>query len=67
MKGFDKSAICQRCGRRSMKSADELSDDEKMLVERLPGSAEFTAAERKKHRFCTQCWFEEVPDRELPA
>lgn len=50
-----------------MKSADELSDDEKMLVERLPGSAEFTTAERKKHRFCTRCWFEEVLAREIPA
>ena len=46
-----------------MKSWDELTDDQKFLVERLPLSADFSIAERKKHRFCTRCFFEEVqPD-----
>jgi len=42
-----------------MKAWAELSDEQKMLVERLPLSAEFTLSQRKKHRFCTRCWFEE--------
>ena len=41
-----------------MKSWDELTGDERLLAERLPLSAEFTLGERKKHRFCTRCWFE---------
>jgi hypothetical protein len=51
---------CPRCLSRKMKSWAELNDEEKMLVERLPLSADYTPAERKKHRFCTRCWFEEI-------
>ena len=46
-----------------MKTWAELTDDEKLLVKSLPMSAEFTLAERKKHRFCTRCWFEVQNDR----
>ncbi len=46
-----------------MKSWPELTDDEKLLVKSLPPSAEFTLQERKKHRFCTRCWFEEADTR----
>lgn len=41
-----------------MKRWPELTDDEKMLVKSLPLSADFNLTERKKHRFCTRCWFE---------
>jgi len=41
-----------------MKNWDDLDRDERMLAERLPLSAEYTRKERKKHRFCTRCWFE---------
>jgi len=46
-----------------MKQWSELTREEEMLAERLPASKEFTPAERKKHRFCTRCWFEETADR----
>ena len=49
-----------------MKDWDELTDEQKMLVERLPMSAEYPPNIRKKHRFCTRCWFEEtVPQSTL--
>jgi hypothetical protein len=41
-----------------LKRWDELERDEKIAAERLPGSAHFSKDERKKHRFCTRCWFE---------
>jgi ribosomal protein S27AE len=56
--------LCPRCGLMKVKIWAELNDEQKMLVERLPGSAEFSRAERKKHRFCTRCWFE-FSDREM--
>jgi len=45
-----------------MKTKDwpELNDDEKFLAARLPMSAEYTPEERKKHRYCTRCWYEET-------
>jgi ribosomal protein S27AE len=56
---------CPRCGSPVMKSWDELSDEQKFLVERLALSGDFSIAERKKHRFCTQCFFEQIqPDLE---
>ncbi|MCC7309556.1 MAG: hypothetical protein IT173_18495 [Acidobacteria bacterium] len=60
METFEQTAECPRCGHRTMRSWNELTDEERMLVRRLPASAEFTEAERKKHRFCRRCWFEEV-------
>jgi hypothetical protein len=42
-----------------MQTWDELSDDERELVKRLPGSADYTAAERQgSHQWCTRCWDE---------
>jgi len=55
----EREKICPRCDAHKMKAWAELSDEQKMLVERLPLSAEFTLSQRKKHRFCTRCWFEE--------
>jgi hypothetical protein len=43
-----------------MKSWEELSDEQKFLIERLPLNAEFSRKQRKKHRFCERCWFEEI-------
>ena len=50
-----------------MKRWTELDADEKFLVERLPASAEFESEERRKHRFCTRCWFEEIGESETTA
>lgn len=46
-----------------MKNWDELSDEEQFLVERMPASAKFTAAERTRHLFCPRCWYEEAEPR----
>ncbi len=58
MKEITQNEQCPKCGGRRMLEWRDLSEDERMLAERLPTSAEFTIAERKKHRFCTRCWFE---------
>ncbi|MEO6051943.1 MAG: hypothetical protein ABIP78_11505 [Pyrinomonadaceae bacterium] len=52
--------ICPRCGSQKIKSWTEMTADEKFVVERLPMSAEYAREERKKHRFCTRCWFEDA-------
>jgi len=52
--------ICPRCGSSALKDWAELSSDDRLLAEKLPASADYSLAERKKHRFCTRCWFEEV-------
>jgi hypothetical protein len=46
-----------------MKSWGELTDEERMLAEKLPLSAEYAPETRKKHRFCTRCWFEEIENK----
>lgn len=57
--------ICPQCSSPKMKSWEELNDEQKFLVERLALSGDFTPSERKKHRFCTRCFFEEIqPDSE---
>ena len=57
MTACDQSTACPRCGHR-LKTWSELSEDERMLAERLSASAEFPIETRKKHRFCTRCWYE---------
>jgi hypothetical protein len=54
------SEHCPRCDAMGLKSWEDLTGDEKLLADRLPASAEYTPEERKKHRFCTRCWYEEV-------
>lgn len=56
---------CPQCGAPVLKSWDELSDEQKFLVERSAPSGDFTPAERKRHRFCARCFFEKAePDLE---
>ena len=55
--------ICPRCGSSKMKSWEELTDEERFLAARLPLSADYTLDARKKHRFCTRCWFEEIESK----
>ncbi|MBP7416538.1 MAG: hypothetical protein KA831_07785 [Pyrinomonadaceae bacterium] len=52
--------ICPRCGSAKMKSWDELTEEQQMLARKLPLSAEYEHAARKRNRFCTRCWFEET-------
>jgi len=51
---------CPNCDCAALKAWDELDRDEMIVVERLPKSRLFTVEERKKHRFCTRCWYESV-------
>ncbi len=55
----DSEKTCPRCRSPKMKSWIELTDEEKFLAERLPMSAEYTAEQRKQHRFCARCWYED--------
>ena len=59
MKGFNEN-MCPKCHYPQMKRWEELSDEQKFLVERLPMSKDFSLAERKRHRFCPRCWFESL-------
>ena len=44
-----------------MKGWSELNDEEREVVKRLPGSADFEMSERQStHRWCTRCWYESV-------
>jgi len=54
---------CPRCYEGTLRLWDELSDDEREVVRRLPASADYTADEREQmHRWCTRCWFESRAD-----
>jgi len=56
---------CSQCGLRKMKTWHELSFEEKMIAEKMPLNTEFSAKERQKHRFCTNCWHEEIENKTL--
>ena len=59
--------ICPKCGSLNIRTWTELTDEQKFLVERLPMSAEYPLEARKKHRFCTRCWFEGTEPVETTA
>ncbi len=52
--------ICPQCQYPMMKSWEELNDEQKFLVERLPMSADLSLEQRKKNLFCPRCWFEQT-------
>ena len=50
---------CPRCGEGRLRAWNQLSEEEREVVRRLPGSADYTFAERiAMHRWCTRCWYE---------
>jgi len=52
---------CPRCGEGRLRSWRELNEEERMVVLRLPASADYTRDEREsRHRWCTLCWHEET-------
>jgi ribosomal protein S27AE len=59
--------VCPRCGNQKLKSWTELTDDEKILVEKLPLSADFTKEERRRNRWCARCWHEFEAGGEVTA
>jgi len=58
---------CPRC-HELMRTWDELSDEERDVVNRLPASAEYASDERvATHLWCTRCWYEETGGTEQRA
>ena len=56
---MDTAKRCHKCHEGVMRNWDELSDEERELVKRLPGSADYKAAERESmHQWCNRCWHE---------
>lgn len=50
---------CPRCGEGRLRAWDQLDDEERMVVGRLPASADFEPDERKlTHLWCKRCWYE---------
>ena len=55
----EKPTNCPRCAEGRMRTWQELTDDEREVAARLPGAADYRAAERETtHRWCTRCWYE---------
>lgn len=67
MESLAQEKICPKCGAAKLTPWSELSPDEEFLATRLPASAEYTPKERKKHRFCTRCWFEDAEQKDFLA
>ena len=56
---------CPQCGEGRLRGWRELDEEEREVVRRLPGSADYTPAERETlHRWCPRCWFESTDDQE---
>lgn len=56
---------CPRCEEEALRTWDELSDEEREVVKRLPGSADHQESERERvHQWCTRCWYEATGDFE---
>ncbi len=56
---------CPKCGEKTMRTWDKLSDEEREVVRRLPGSADYKANKRQAmHRWCTRCWYESTGDND---
>lgn len=51
---------CPSCGGLLLKNWQELDDEERAVVLRLPGAADYSLQERQTHRWCTRCWYEET-------
>lgn len=59
---------CPRCGEAKLLSWGELTDEQREVVRRLPGSAEVKSSIREStHRWCPRCWFESTHDTEVNA
>ena len=55
--------MCPKCHSPKMKTWEDLTDEQKFLLERLPAASKFSSEERKRHRFCERCLFEETEPR----
>lgn len=58
---------CPKCYEGVLRNWDELSEDEREVVKRLPGSGDYETAERETlHQWCNRCWYESL-DTETQA
>ncbi|MBK6748682.1 MAG: hypothetical protein IPG67_01350 [Acidobacteria bacterium] len=57
----DSDALCPKCNSRDFKPWGELDHDELIAAEARP--TKYTSAQRKKHRICTRCWFEQAESK----
>jgi hypothetical protein len=57
------SSKCPKCDFKKLKTWDELTTDEKMAIKVQP--SEFPLEQRKRHRFCVRCLFEETDEQRL--
>jgi hypothetical protein len=65
---IDREFKCPRCAVGSLRIWNELSDEEREIVKRLPASADYSFDERTaRHRWCTRCWYEETLDNSRQA
>ena len=51
---------CPHCLAARLKTWRELTEDEKLLAQKMPLAVEFSLEERKRHLFCPKCWFEKT-------
>ena len=52
---------CPRCSAARLRAWAELSDDERVVVRRLPADAPLDERAARR-RWCTRCWHEEAGD-----
>ncbi|HEV2764833.1 MAG TPA: hypothetical protein VGV38_17765 [Pyrinomonadaceae bacterium] len=53
--------LCPRCHSGRLRRWDELDEQEREVVRRLPASADFKPHERAaRRRWCPRCWHEET-------
>lgn len=65
---MNKEKRCPRCGEGTLLSWQELDEDQREVVKRLPGAVDYATVEReRKHRWCPRCWFELADETELQA
>lgn len=61
-------AKCPRCGEGRLLNWNDLSAEEREVVERLPPSADYSTDERRAtHRWCVNCWYEETQGASFDA
>ncbi len=59
---------CPRCGEGQLRDWNELSDEERMIVQRMPESVDYTPGEREAmHRWCMNCGYEETESEPCDA
>ena len=61
---YNKGSSSDRCPRCSseLKAWTDLTEHEQTLALSLGSLADHPPEQRKKHRFCTRCWFESQAD-----